>query len=292
MENQNASYHGSIPGLVPPQCTPMPQPALGFQRIIQGNGTTVGTVISLQCPDKHKLIGDNVKCVMAANSTHWEGVTYCKPLSYNEAYGFQLAMLISLVSTAIIFLMSMAFLTCCLVDCIENSKRKKLDRESETVTQWEEPGQHQRDMERPRYSNKSRNNNNNNIMDKEVTQWNQHDPGRGESSHSCRCQQEYGFGPSQSSASCSHGATSRPTPLPGHEFNQPLLPHNPKYSQAYSDSQHAHQYTMPSAQDPTTRSSLVWEYGPQQISLPQVTNQSDRRNYNSGKEFSIRVISV
>lgn len=289
MENQNASYHGSSSGLVPAQCSPMPQPALGFQRIIQGNGTTVGTVISLQCPAKHKLIGDNVKCVMAANSTHWEGVTYCKPLSYNETYGFQLAVLISIVSTAIICLMSMAFLTCCLVDCIENSKRKKLDRDSETVPRWEEQGQHQREMDRPRYSNRSRNNNNNNIMELGVTPWNHNDLGQGESSHSCRCLQQYGYGPSGSYAS-SYDGTSQPTPLPGNEFTQPLLPQNLKYSQPYSDSQH--QYIMHSAQEPTTRSSLVWEYGAQESSLPQVTNQSDRRNNNSGKEFSIRVITV
>lgn len=60
------------------QCTPVPLPALGTQRIIQGNGTNVGTVISLQCPAKHKLVGSELMCVMDTNSTHWVGETYCK----------------------------------------------------------------------------------------------------------------------------------------------------------------------------------------------------------------------
>ncbi|KAM9351000.1 sushi domain-containing protein 3 [Symphorus nematophorus] len=110
------------------QCTPMPLPALGTQKIIQGNGTTVGTVISLQCPDKHKLVGKELMCVMGNNSTHWVGETYCKPLSPYEDYGFRVAVLASIVSSAIIFLMSVAFITCCLLDCIKEDKRKQEEK--------------------------------------------------------------------------------------------------------------------------------------------------------------------
>lgn len=65
-------------GVLQPQCSPVPLPALGTQRIIQGNGTTVGTVISLQCPAKHRLVGSKMMCVMDNNSTYWTGETYCK----------------------------------------------------------------------------------------------------------------------------------------------------------------------------------------------------------------------
>lgn len=60
------------------QCKPMPLPALGTQKIIQGNGTSVGTVISLQCPDKHELIGNQFMCIMGTNSSHWVGEPYCR----------------------------------------------------------------------------------------------------------------------------------------------------------------------------------------------------------------------
>lgn len=68
----------SLPGVSQAQCSPVPLPALGTQRIIQGNGTTVGTIISLQCPAKHRLVGSEMMCVMDNNSTYWTGETYCK----------------------------------------------------------------------------------------------------------------------------------------------------------------------------------------------------------------------
>lgn len=70
--------HFFLPGVSQAQCSPVPLPALGTQRIIQGNGTTVGTIISLQCPAKHRLVGSEMMCVMDNNSTYWTGKTYCK----------------------------------------------------------------------------------------------------------------------------------------------------------------------------------------------------------------------
>lgn len=70
--------HFLLLGVSQAQCSPVPLPALGTQRIIQGNGTTVGTVISLQCPAKHSLVGSEMMCVMDNNSTYWTGETYCK----------------------------------------------------------------------------------------------------------------------------------------------------------------------------------------------------------------------
>ncbi|CAB1329314.1 unnamed protein product [Coregonus sp. 'balchen'] len=81
------------------QCTPMPLPALGTQKIIQGNGTNVGTVITLQCPSRH-------------------------PVSPSEDFGFRVAVVASIISCAIILLMSIAFITCCLLDCVTEEERK------------------------------------------------------------------------------------------------------------------------------------------------------------------------
>uniref|UniRef100_A0A3Q3EKJ9 Sushi domain-containing protein 3-like n=1 Tax=Labrus bergylta TaxID=56723 RepID=A0A3Q3EKJ9_9LABR len=151
------------------QCTPMPLPALGTQKIIQGNGTNVGTIISLQCPAKHKLMGGELTCVLGPNSTQWVGQNYCKPLSPFEDYGFRVAVLASIVSSAIIFFMSMAFITCCLLDCIKEDKRKQHESDPD-MWQWEEPPQQQEDR-RSRYSPKSRNNNNNNTQEKLSSLW-------------------------------------------------------------------------------------------------------------------------
>ncbi|CAL1605557.1 unnamed protein product [Knipowitschia caucasica] len=214
MEGRNASYHGSSSGFVQTQCSLMPQPALGFQRVIYGNGTSVGTVIALHCPDKHKLMGDSVKCVLEGNSTMWQGETYCRPLSYNELHGLQLALLISVVSFAVICFMSTAFLTCCLVNCIEKRKRKEMERDSEMPLQWEEQ-RHQQEMNR-RCNNKGRNNNNNNFMEQEWIQKNHH------GGSECRCPHQGSYDPSSS-----YEVTSRFPVLPGYQYDQPLLPPDP-----------------------------------------------------------------
>lgn len=45
-----------------------------------------------------------------------------------EDYGFRVAVLASIVSLAVIFFMSVAFITCCLLDCIREDKRNKHER--------------------------------------------------------------------------------------------------------------------------------------------------------------------
>ncbi|KAK5863799.1 hypothetical protein PBY51_000800 [Eleginops maclovinus] len=174
------------------QCAPMILPALGTQRIIQGNGTTVGTVISLQCPAKHKLVGSELKCVMDTNSTHWVGETYCKPFSQYEDFGFRVAVLASLISSAIILFMSMAFITCCWVDCIKEDKRKKQAREQD---KWQLEGQpQQQEDNRSRYSHKGRNNNNNNTPEKVLALWDTKNPAMCDNMQVCRCHQQYPYG--------------------------------------------------------------------------------------------------
>ncbi|XP_044067934.1 sushi domain-containing protein 3 [Siniperca chuatsi] len=278
------------------QCAPMPLPALGTQRIIQGNGTNVGTVISLQCPAKHKLIGSELMCVMGTNSTHWVGETYCKPLSSYGDYGFRVAVLASIVSSAIIFFMSMAFITCCLIDCIKEDKRKKQERESD-VWQWEEQAQHQEDN-RSHYSHKGRNNNNN-TQEKVLSLWDTGNPHICDNMQACRCHQQYAYAPV-----CTYGPTPPLSALPGHDYDQPLLPRNPESAQIsgpppqyFGPSQLSCQPTGPGlVQISAVGPGLVWQYGGQQSSLselnPSTTNESNTRNINSAKEFSIRIISV
>ncbi|XP_042348079.1 uncharacterized protein LOC121947207 [Plectropomus leopardus] len=278
------------------QCTPMPLPALGTQRIIQGNGTTVGTVISLQCPAKHKLIGGELTCVMGPNSTHWEGETYCKPLSPLEDYGFRVAVLASIVSTAIIFFMSVAFITCCLLDCIKEDKRKKHERESD-MWQWEEQAQHQEEH-RSRYGHKGRNNNNNNTQDQVFSLWNTGNPAMCDSMPPCRCHQQYACSPA-----CTYGPTPLLSVLPGYDYNQPLLPRNPESSQIRGEPEYLGPPLSPCQtinpglfQSSAMGPGLVPQYGGHQSSFsgakPSTTDESNMRNIHTAKDFSIRIISV
>lgn len=61
-------------------------------------------------------------------------LSHIPALSPYEDYGFRVAVLASIVSSAIILFMSVAFITCCLLDCIKEDKRKKQER---WVREWE-----------------------------------------------------------------------------------------------------------------------------------------------------------
>ncbi|GAA6216410.1 sushi domain-containing protein 3-like [Lates japonicus] len=294
--NKNDGRDRNNSGQFQAQCTPIPLPALGTQKIIQGNGTNVGTVISLQCPAKHRLVGRDLTCVMDANSTHWEGETYCKPMASFDDYGFRVAVLASIVSSAIICFMSVAFLTCCLLDCIKEDKRKKQENESD-VWQWEEQAQHQEDN-RSRYSHKGRNNNNN-TQEKLHSLWDTHNPAMCDNMRGCRCNQEYAYGPV-----LTYGRTPPLAALPGRDYDQPLLPRNPESAQIPGPPQYpgpplsSAQTTSPGVvQISAVGSGLVWQYGrPEQSSLPganpSITGEPNTRNINPAKEFNIRIISV
>ncbi|XP_034393872.1 uncharacterized protein LOC117733976 [Cyclopterus lumpus] len=280
------------------QCTPMPLPALGTQRIIQGNGTTVGTVISLQCPDKHTLVGRQLMCVMDTNSTHWVGDTYCKPLSPFEDYGFRVAVLASIVSLAIIFFMSVAFITCCLLDCIKEDKRKNHESTTESeMWQWEEQPQHQGDN-RSRYSHKGRNNNNNNTQDKAQSLWDTETPAACDDTRACRGHQLYAHGPA-----CTYGPTPPPlSTLPGYDYNRPLLPRSPGSAEVsgppeYNGPPRSRQTTNPGPpRVSVARPGSVRPYGGRHGGLPggnpSTADESSTRNVRPARDFSIRIISV
>ncbi|KAF7664863.1 hypothetical protein LDENG_00161810 [Lucifuga dentata] len=284
------------------QCTPMPLPALGTQMIIKGNGTNVGTVISLQCPAKHKQIGGELRCIMGTNSTQWVGETHCKLLSPYEDFGFRVALLASIVSSAIILLMSMAFITCCLLDCINGKKRKRQGRETD-LWQWEEQIEQQEDN-RSHYSHKGRNNNNN-TQEKLLSAWDDHDPARCNNKRACRCYHHFPCGLTSPPSGCSYVPAPPLAPLPGCDYDLPHLPQNSESEQNSGLPQHL----GPIQSSSQTKSSgliqisavrpsaeLLWQYREHENIFSglneSITDESTLRNINSAKEWSIQIVSV
>lgn len=62
------------------QCSPLPPLSKGTLTLVAGNGTSVGTVMTLVCPRWHRPIsGGLITCVQESNSTQWSGGTpQCK----------------------------------------------------------------------------------------------------------------------------------------------------------------------------------------------------------------------
>ncbi|XP_053480594.1 sushi domain-containing protein 3 [Ictalurus furcatus] len=159
MEAQNRSQTGGPAGL----CTPMPSPPLGTFKIEAGDGITVGTVMTLQCPFLYRAVsGGLISCEQGNSGAQWIGsIPECKPLQYDEK-NLRLALLLSTVSIAIILFMSIIFIVPCLLKHVKRDHMRQLERERnrEAARLW-----HQLNEEEQResfYNQNGRINNNNN----------------------------------------------------------------------------------------------------------------------------------
>ncbi|XP_047656139.1 sushi domain-containing protein 3 isoform X2 [Tachysurus fulvidraco] len=149
----------------------MPPPQLGKFELVAGNGTSVGTVMTLICPLNHRAIsGGRITCVQESNITEWSGgIPACRLVTHIE--GFRLALFLSIVSTAIIMLMSIFFITSWLLERLKKEELRRLERErkEETERLWHHlDAEEQREYLYAHDSNINNNNNNNNNSNRQA----------------------------------------------------------------------------------------------------------------------------
>ncbi|XP_022420253.1 sushi domain-containing protein 3 isoform X2 [Delphinapterus leucas] len=118
------------PGNCTGMCVQVQPPLQGTFQVLRGNGTSVGTVIVFHCPSGHQMVGSGLlTCVWKGSIAEWSSETpMCKTVPPYESFGFKVAVISSVVSCAIIVLMSVAFLTCCLMKCVKRSEQRRSNR--------------------------------------------------------------------------------------------------------------------------------------------------------------------
>ncbi|XP_006902009.1 PREDICTED: sushi domain-containing protein 3-like [Elephantulus edwardii] len=116
-------------------CSPMKPPTKGAFQILRGNGTSVGTILLFHCPSGHQMGGPGlITCAWRGSIAEWSSrVPMCKSVLPYETFGFRVAVIASIVSCAIILLMSLAFFTCCLMKCV---KRTEQGHSNRTAQMW------------------------------------------------------------------------------------------------------------------------------------------------------------
>lgn len=111
-------------------CAQLRPPPQGTLQVVRGDGTSLGTVLLFHCPSGHQMVGSGLlTCAWNGSMADWSsGSPVCKAVPPHETFGFKVAVIASIVSCAIILLMSMAFLTCCLLKCVQKSEQRRADR--------------------------------------------------------------------------------------------------------------------------------------------------------------------
>ncbi|KAK1334684.1 hypothetical protein QTO34_005692 [Cnephaeus nilssonii] len=111
-------------------CTQVQPPQRGTLQVLRGDGASVGTVVVFHCPSGHQMVGSGLlTCTWKGSVAEWSsGTPVCRAVTPHETFGFRVAVIASIVSCAVILLMSMAFLTCCLLKCVKRTEQRRFDR--------------------------------------------------------------------------------------------------------------------------------------------------------------------
>ncbi|KAK7152007.1 hypothetical protein R3I94_008369 [Phoxinus phoxinus] len=113
--------HSNNTGLV---CISVLPPRRGSYYVEHGTGVSVGSMLVFWCKEGYQLVGhEKITCILHAGVPRWSSyLPVCESIPRPNDQGLRIALLVSVVSGVVIFVMTVCFIVCC---CQERLSKKK-----------------------------------------------------------------------------------------------------------------------------------------------------------------------
>ncbi|KAG1952723.1 uncharacterized protein zgc:162331 [Pimephales promelas] len=110
-------------------CVSLLPPRRGSFYVEKGTGMSVGTVLAFWCLEGYQLVGsEKITCVLRSNTAQWSNYPPdCEAIPKPEDRGLRVAVLASIVSSIVIFAMSVSFIICCLQERMSKERAGRAD---------------------------------------------------------------------------------------------------------------------------------------------------------------------
>ncbi|KAK7149935.1 hypothetical protein R3I94_009297 [Phoxinus phoxinus] len=110
-------------------CVSLLPPRRGSFYVEKGTGMSVGTVLAFWCLEGYQLVGsEKITCVLRSNTAQWSNYPPdCEAIPKPEDRGLRVAVLASIVSSIVIFAMSVSFIICCLQERMSKERAERTD---------------------------------------------------------------------------------------------------------------------------------------------------------------------
>ncbi|XP_055046825.2 uncharacterized protein [Misgurnus anguillicaudatus] len=113
-------------------CTLLLPPRRGSFYVETGTEMSLGTVLVFWCLEGYQLVGsEKISCVLRSNIPQWSNYPPdCEAIPKPEDRGLKVAVLASVVSSIVIFAMSVSFIICCLQERLSKDRTERTDSRS------------------------------------------------------------------------------------------------------------------------------------------------------------------
>ncbi|XP_042631303.1 uncharacterized protein LOC109110019 isoform X3 [Cyprinus carpio] len=108
-------------------CISVLPPRRGSYYVEHGTGVSVGSMLVFWCKEGYQLVGhEKITCILHAGVPRWSSyLPVCESIPRSNDQGLHIALLVSVVSGVVIFVMTVCFLICCCQECMRKKKEKR-----------------------------------------------------------------------------------------------------------------------------------------------------------------------